>query len=132
MPQRYDRPGGTCNPDRRRAYLPSMKKLFFLASCLLLLTSLSPRAHAGTPDVIVVRVLEMPGTVFLAIARNGRPNELLEFSTGYTPELVKKSGASYQKVIQQLYQEGYALQGSFASGHPTNDAWVTMIFVKPQ
>lgn len=109
-----------------------MKKLFLLFACLLTLTYSAPRAHAGTPDVVVVRVLEMPGTIFLSIARNGRPNELLEFSNGYTPELVKKSGASYQKVIQQLYQEGYALQGSFASGHPTNDAWVTMIFVKPQ
>ena len=62
-----------------------MKKLFLLGACLLALSYSSPRAHAATPDVVVVRVLEMPGTIFLSIARNGRPGELMEFSNGYTP-----------------------------------------------
>ncbi|MCC3159394.1 hypothetical protein LJ737_19285 [Hymenobacter sp. 15J16-1T3B] len=107
-----------------------MKKLLLLGASLLTLAVTPPAARALPPDVVVVRSLEMLGSIIVSVARSGRKEELVEFENGYTTGSLKKASAGYQKLIQQLYQEGYALQSSFATGHAT-DGWVTLIFVKP-
>lgn len=91
-----------------------MKKLVFLLICLLLLGSALAWAQVESP-VIVVRVIETPYKVHIAIARGEAKPELIEFDGGYLLKDTGRVADLYQRVVGKLYAEGYVLQGTIAA-----------------
>jgi len=114
-------------------YLAAMEKIFFLLGCLLVLGSASVRAQT-TPEVVVVRVVEDLSEIRLLVARNGGPENLIKFRAGNNEKDMRSAGVGVQKVIQQLYQEGYSLQSTFGGGNAGAGTYQysasTLIFVK--
>lgn len=102
-----------------------MKKLLFVLSCLLVLDSAPVLAHKLEPEVVVVRVVEFNGRIKVSISR-GSKEESIELELGQSEKKMRATASGYQKLIQQLYQEGFHLQSTFT----TNASTSTLIFVK--
>ncbi|UOR07416.1 hypothetical protein MUN82_10025 [Hymenobacter aerilatus] len=105
-----------------------MKKLFFMVGCLLVLGSSPVLAQAVAPQVIIVRVEERQGSVFLSIARGSKEPEETEFQGGAGDDRISAAAVHYQKVIAKLYQEGYSMQGMIPGQDRSGVS--TLIFVK--
>lgn len=86
-----------------------MKKLFYIMSCLLVLSSSPVIALADEPSVVLVRTFE----------RGVKPTITIVRETG-EPELIKARSqdylVTYRKVIADLYAQGYVLQGTLSVG----------------
>lgn len=110
-----------------------MKKLFFLLSCLLALGS-TPVWAQTTPEVVVVRVVEDISEIRLMVARNGGPENLIKLRAGDNEKDMRSASMGVQKIVQQLYQEGYTLQSTFGGGNAGSGASQysasTLIFIK--
>lgn len=120
-----------------------MRKLFFLTGCLLALssipalaqTSVPALAQASKPDVVVVRVAERENLIRVSIARGTAAPETLEFENGGSEKTNAAVAAAYQRIIAQLYEQGYVLQSTLsATGNVLMGAFAgttsTLIFVK--
>ena len=106
-----------------------MKKLFFLCVCLLVLAA-PLRAAAAPPEIIVVRIYEGTSTITAFITRAEGKSEKVEFNRGITDKHLMQSSEGYYKLFQRLYQEGYALQTSFAMPRDNDTGYTTLLFVK--
>lgn len=104
-----------------------MRKLIVLGACLLALGVYPSVALAADPEVVVVRVYEQLGSPSrLVISRGAGKTEVLDFPNGYSEKNVVAAAELYHRIVTQLYQEGYVLQGTLKSG----DISGTMLFVK--
>lgn len=115
-----------------------MKKLFFLLlSCLLVLSTTSARAqtvNTANAQVLVVRLVETGSNNYLLIANGSEKPEQIYIKAALAQSANEAAVVGYQRVIANLYQQGYVLQSTLSAlqepGMP--DAWraSTMIFVK--
>ncbi|MGI4867575.1 MAG: hypothetical protein ACRYFZ_26885 [Janthinobacterium lividum] len=102
-----------------------MKKLLFLGACLVTLASQPVKAQTGVPEVIVMRTEYVASALCrISISRGEGKTEIIDVKDKGNA-LVEAS----QKVIAQLYQQGYSLKGSLMTS-PTNGA--SLVFVKGQ
>ena len=106
-----------------------MKKLFFLLSCLLVLSS-TP-VLAVDPPFIIVRVYESGSLIRLVIERGTEKAEEIEFEGGYSHKEQLTAAKGYFTALAKFYQQGYVIQqvvpgASSGGGSGTS----TLIFVK--
>jgi hypothetical protein len=113
---------------RNQQYFGVMKKLFFLGACLVALASQPSKAQTGVGDVVVVRIVE-GSTVYVTITRGVGKSEQLEFANNYHGKGSNSTVESYYQFVSKLYQEGYSLKSTIASG---TGASTILIFVKGQ
>jgi len=112
-----------------------MKKLFFLASCLVVLGSSPVWAGADDPTVVVVRVIERYNSARLVIDRGSGTPEIIELENGGSEKDASAVAAAYQRAIAKLYAQGYVLQATLSNtsivpvGLSGGNA-STMVFVK--
>jgi hypothetical protein len=108
-----------------------MKKLLFLGACLVALASSPAMAQTGGADIVTMKVKESFGTLQIIISRSTGKPEVLNFPQ----KDLKEDGAieaATQQVIAKLYQEGYALKGSFGGSYPASGTRSTLVFTKGQ
>lgn len=105
-----------------------------LCACLLALCGSPFSSWASEPSVIIVRIVDDGGNVYLAFAGPKGRQQVFEFKAqaslntkGFLANLQAASNG-YQSVLEKLYQEGYELKGSLLT--PTANL-TTLIFVKP-
>ena len=67
------------------------------------------------------------GTVRVVIAYPSGKIEEQQFKAGYTDKAQNEAATAYQKLIAQLYQQGYALKTTFGPASIN-----TLVFVKGQ
>ncbi|MFD2718313.1 hypothetical protein ACFST9_06280 [Hymenobacter monticola] len=114
-----------------------MKKLLILSACLLALWASPMPALAGEPSVVVVRIVDGGGQVFVTLAGpHGRKEEFT-----FKKESDKADGAlfgamhaatqGYQRVLEKLYREGYELKSTVPSSATATNPFTTLVFVKP-
>ncbi|TGE23510.1 hypothetical protein [Hymenobacter metallicola] len=103
-----------------------MKKLFFLLSCLLVLGSAPAWAQTSEPDIVVVRVSEMPGGSRLVVTRGEGKSTTVDITNGYGNKVMVEASETYYRVVAGLYKEGYVLAGVLKSG----DVYSTILFTK--
>jgi basic membrane lipoprotein Med (substrate-binding protein (PBP1-ABC) superfamily) len=108
-----------------------MKKLIFLAACLVVLTSQTVLAQTGGADLVVVKVFEDSGNASLriAISHGEGKTEVTELKGGGYGKYIGPSAEACQRVVRQLYQEGYTLKTTFSGDHGSMS---TLIFIKEQ
>ncbi|TGE04776.1 hypothetical protein [Hymenobacter fodinae] len=108
-----------------------MKKLFYMVGCLLVLSSSPVMAVVGDPAVVVVRVSEHAGGISIAISKGAGPAEMARFDNGDNDKYLTRAADGYQKVIANLYAQGYVLQ-STVQGYqdPSIKSYSTLIFIK--
>lgn len=108
-----------------------MKKLLFLGAGLWALAAAPARAQAvgSAPELAVVRIFDNGLAVNAMITRGEGQNEKVEFASGGFDKRLQASGEGYYKLFQKLYQEGYTLQSTFATGH---NSLTTLLFIKSQ
>ncbi|MGI4743393.1 MAG: hypothetical protein ACRYG7_50220 [Janthinobacterium lividum] len=105
-----------------------MKKLLLVSACLLALSSSPVLAQAGGPNVVVVQLYHTGlSTGHIAITRGEGKTEDIEYKDQDTKE--HTSAIAYQRVLAQLYQEGYTLKSTFTPGA---SYVVTLLFEKRQ
>jgi len=110
-----------------------MKNLLLSYALLLALALPFRSLAAGPPDIIVVRIAEYGGKAVGIITRGEGKNEKVEFEMGGTDKRLIQSSEAYYKLMQRLYQEGYALQSTFSTAAPNiggGGGYVTLLFVK--
>ncbi len=109
-----------------------MKKLILLGGCLWAFAASPAKAQTGHPDVVVVKVLESQLATRIIVARSwGLPDEM-EVKTGFAGNeatMAKESAEKIQEVLGKLYQQGYAIKGTFSS---SNGGPSTLVLVKGQ
>lgn len=103
-----------------------MRKLLFLSACLLALAARPVMAQTASPEIVVVRVYEYPTKVHLVLTRGEGKSEVVEFDSGASDKRLSTSGEGYYKVVNKLYQEGYALHSTFSGAQ----GYTTLLFVK--
>jgi basic membrane lipoprotein Med (substrate-binding protein (PBP1-ABC) superfamily) len=108
-----------------------MKKLIFLAACLVALTSQPVLAQTGGADVVVVKVFENSSTASLriAISHGEGKTEVTELKGGGYGKYIGSSAEVCQRIVRQLYQEGYTLKTTFGGDQGSMS---TLIFIKGQ
>ena len=84
-------------------------------------------AHAGDPEIVLVRIYDILGAR-VAVTRGDGKTEIITFESGPGEKGLTAGGQGYYKLINGLYQEGFALQSTFSSsgGAPVT----TLVFVK--
>lgn len=105
-----------------------MKKLVLLCACLLALAA-PLRAAVAPPEIVVVRIYEGSHTVII-ITRGEGKSEKVEIANGITDKKLIQASEGYYKVLEQLYQEGYAVQSTFSTLYDTNRGCTTLLFAK--
>jgi hypothetical protein len=115
-----------------RAILAAMKKLLFLGACLVALASQPAIAQAGGPEVAVVRITEYVTTIHVSVTRAEGKSEQWKFDSGDTGKRLDASGQGYQKLLVDLYQQGFHLQSTFSSTTSPGVNRVTMVLTKGQ
>ncbi|OUJ67691.1 hypothetical protein [Hymenobacter crusticola] len=113
-----------------------MKKLFVVASCLVVLGCESAWAQQA-PEVVAV-TLERHGWqgLFVITARGGGPAERQEIKFQLKDDEKKRVAEEYQKLVAAYYQQGYVLQGILPENLPSKGssdgyATSTLLFIKP-
>lgn len=107
-----------------------MRKLFFLAGCLLALSSV-PALAQNASSVAVVRVVETNNKVHISIVRGSADPEFMEFEGGLSSKRAPQIAVEYQRVMSRLYAEGYQLQGTIGEAlSGTTEVSRTLLFVK--
>jgi hypothetical protein len=107
-----------------------MKKIILLGACLWAFAAPPTQAQTGSPDIVVVKVLESRLATRIIIARSwGFPDEL-EVKVGLAGNettLVRESAKKMQEVLMKLYEQGYTIKSSFggSDGGPS-----TLVLVK--
>ena len=111
-----------------------MKKLLLVCACLLALCGSPFPSMASEPSVVVVRIVDDGGNVYMALTGPNGRQQVLEFKAqtslntkGFLGNL-QTASKGYQSVLEQLYQEGYELKSTLLN--PTSNL-TTLIFVKP-
>jgi hypothetical protein len=107
-----------------------MKKLFLLVGCLLLLNSSPMMAAIDDPAVVVVRVSERSGGIYIAISKGEGPAETVQFDNGANEKYLTRAADGYQKVIAKLYAQGYVLQSTVQGYQEDTKSYSTLVFVK--
>ena len=108
----------------------SMKKLLYLLTCLLVLSSFPILAVAAGPTVVVVRTFESQSSIRVCISRGAATPEIVEFPGGDDERKSASSAVGYQLVIAKLYAQGYVLQSTFAGATYGSTTSNTLVFVK--
>ena len=103
-----------------------MKKLFLLGACLLALSVNPVKAQTANPDIVVVRVMDVPNRLHFVIVRGEGKVEEMEFA-GSNSAKKPSTGEAYFKVYSMLMKEGYALQNTTTSA---SGYYSTLLFVK--
>lgn len=106
-----------------------MKKILLLCACLLALAA-PPRAVAGPPAIIVVRIYEGNSTVRAIITRGEGQSEQIRFDKGTGDKRMVQSSEGYHQLFQRLYQEGYSLQSTMSAPNSPDSGFTTLLFVK--
>ncbi len=109
-----------------------MKKLLFLGACLVALASQPVMAQAGGSEVAVVRITEYVTTIHVSVTRAEGKSEQWKFDSGDRGKRLDASGQGYQKLLADLYQQGFHLQSTFSSETSPGVNRVTMVLVKGQ
>jgi hypothetical protein len=109
-----------------------MKKLLFLGTCLVALASQPAVAQAGGAEVAVVRITEYVTTVHVSVTRGEGKSEQWKFDSGDRGQRLDASGQGYQKLLADLYKQGFHLQSTFSSETSPGVNRVTMVLVKGQ
>ena len=105
-----------------------MKKLFFVVGCLLVLGS-SPVFAQQEPDIVIVRIYDLRySSGQIVITRGEGKSEIVPLENGVSDKKVIKASETYHRVIKQLYQEGYVMQGIVKNGE--GYSYTTVLFVK--
>jgi len=107
-----------------------MKNIFLLCACLLALAAPLRAAAVPPADIVVVRAYEGMGRITVIITRGEGKSEKVTFDRGVSDKSLLASSEGYYKVFQQLYQEGYALQNSFATPRDSEAGFTTFLFTK--
>jgi hypothetical protein len=103
-----------------------MKKLLFLAACLVTLASTPVVAQSGGPGVVIVQFYTTGlGNGHIAITRGEGRTEDVEFKVTNIKQ--HTAAEAYQRVFAQLVQEGYSLKSTF---FPEDGSTVTLVFEK--
>lgn len=111
---------------RGKAIFTAMKRLLFLGACLVALASQPAMAQTVGSDVVVVRVYDGTGGK-IVIARTGGKTEEVPYNANYTSKALAESTSQFQRTIESLYQQGYALKSTFSGG---GGSVATLVFVK--
>lgn len=100
-----------------KAYFAAMKKLLFLGACLVALASQPVVAQTGGTEVAVVQMTEIDrGDLYFVIVRNGVKTEEKVFESVLGKKGEIDRAEAKQKVLQQLYQQGFTLIQATVSG----------------
>ena len=94
--------------------------------------ALSPvAAQTKRSEVVVVQTIETGGEVRVVIAYGSDKTEVVTFKDYFSKDASQKgpgAGAvGYQKVFAKLYQEGYSVKSTFATGGGITS---TLVFVR--
>jgi predicted secreted protein len=110
-----------------------MKKLIFLAACLVALTSQPVLAQTVGTDVVVVRVAEAVGRTHLTIERSGQEPEEISFDWADKTSKNQRASKGYLDALNKLYQQGYQVQATIPGAQYANGgtAFTTLVFTKP-
>lgn len=110
---------------RKQQYFGAMKKLIFLAACLVALIFSPVMAQTSGAAVVVVQTYYIGlGALRIAITRGEGKTEQREVKSKGNDQV-----EAVQKVIADLYQQGYSLKGTYGPG---NGSQSNFIFVKGQ
>ncbi|KAA9332242.1 hypothetical protein F0P96_12225 [Hymenobacter busanensis] len=101
-----------------------MKKLLLLVAGLWML-AVHPTV-AADPEVVIVKIIEIPSRSKVIITRGEGKVEELDLPLGVSSKNAAESTAVYYRVAKQLYAEGYVLQGTMYASEGTS----TLLFVK--
>jgi hypothetical protein len=105
-----------------------MKKSLFTAGLLLLLGS-SPLFAQQEPEIITLRISDpRVGGGQIVVTRGEGKSEILPLENGISDKKVVKASETYYRLIKQLYQEGYVMQGIVKNGE--DYSYTTVLFVK--
>jgi hypothetical protein len=111
-------------------YSRTMKKLFYIVGCLLVLSSSPVLAVVEEPAVVVVRIYESRTIVEVIVVRGTGQPEFYKFDSGIRQKDLVAAANGYQEVIAKLYGQGYMLQQSLEGMQGENSNLHTLIFVK--
>jgi hypothetical protein len=103
-----------------------MKKLLVVLGFVLFVGGGSAWAQAASADIVVVRTVEVPGNHSMVVTRGEDKSEFIAFTGGVSEKNTVAASEAYYRIVKQLYQEGYLLQGVLKAG----DAVSTMLFVR--
>ena len=106
-----------------------MKKLFFLASCLLVLSS-SPTWAQKAPEVITVRIEEYSSSVDITTATSGAAPSWQRIKFRAQEDDDKRITEEYEKVMNTYYQRGFVIQAVIPGLSDSEKKTTTLIFVK--
>ena len=109
-----------------------MKKLIFLGACLVALASQPVAAQTGEAEVLVVRITEYVTTVHVSVTRGEGRSEQWKFDSGDRGQRLDVSGQGYQKLLADLYKQGFHLQSTFSFGVSPGVNRITMVLDKHQ
>jgi Skp family chaperone for outer membrane proteins len=112
---------------RKAVVLGAMKKRLFLCASLLVLGFSPVAAQTAGPGVAVVSLVQMTRTYKAVVTREDGKTEVLEIPMGASDKNLTATSQAYQKLIAQLYREGYALQNTFGG-----EGRLNLVFVKGQ
>ena len=112
-----------------------MKKLLLVGACFLTLAGAPVPARASEPSVVVVRIVDDGGHVYLALSGPNGRQQVFEFkaqasllNTKGLLSNLQAASTGYQRVLETLYREGYELKSTLLN--PTTNL-TTLILVKP-
>ena len=112
-----------------------MKKLLLVGACFLTLAGAPFPTRASEPSVVVVRIVDDGGNVYMALTGPNGLQQVFEFKAqasllntkGFLSNL-QAASKGYQSVLETLYREGYELKSTLLN--PTTNL-TTLILVKP-
>jgi hypothetical protein len=110
----------------------AMKKLFFTGACLVALASSPVLAQTGGAELVVVRVLEDPRSIYVSITTPDGQTEDRKLDSGFGTKGLTASSKAFHQLLNEFYQKGYRLQSTFSTVNSTSDSRTTLVLVKGQ
>ncbi|OUJ68038.1 hypothetical protein [Hymenobacter crusticola] len=107
-----------------------MNKLFFIASCLLVLSS-SPTWAQQAPEVVTVRIKETANYVDLTTATDGKAADWRRIKFTAKEDDDERTAEEVEKVVNTYYQQGFTIQAVVPGYIDASTKTTTLIFVKP-
>lgn len=105
-----------------------MKKLLFTTNLLLLLGS-SPVYAQQEPEIITLRIFDpRVGNGQIVVTRGEGKSEILPLENGVSDKKVIRASETCHRLLKQLYQGGYVMQGIVKNGE--DYSYTTVLFVK--
>ena len=94
-----------------------MKKLLWLGACQVALAAAPAMAQTGPPDVVVVETTDRLDGYRIVVTHGEGKTQVRELVRKDLKQSPNAPAEALQKVLTQLYQEGYHLRGTGGGGY---------------